>query len=170
MIPFYAFSLVAGNYTMRLYFAENNRVNPNDRVFGVEVNGVTVATQVDIVSQVGVNAVLSVEITNIMVTSLSGLSNDTGILSVSLLRRIGNPKINALEVYNVSYGEYASNTTYSYSWASLAYPETVRRAPLDNLKVACGQGNNVVVSDGDVWVADTLYVTPSAVNSTESRS
>ncbi len=166
LVPFYAFSLAAGNYTLRLYFADNNKVRPRQRMFGLDVNGITLGPLIDIVGRVAPNNVLTIEVTNVIVTPLA---DDMGILSISLLRHIGNPKINALEVYNVSFGEYATNATNPISWVAVAHPETVRKTPVENLKVTCGDSNNVPVTHGDVWVAETNYLSPGAL-ATNTRS
>ncbi|WP_160164070.1 PKD domain-containing protein [Nafulsella turpanensis] len=92
----YAFPVKSGTYQVRLYFAETPYSGgvsaAGERVFDVKVEGQTKVSGLDIYKEAGMNALQKT--VDISVTD--------GKLNIELVRRIGNPQINGIEIVPVA--------------------------------------------------------------------
>lgn len=88
----WSFPVPDGSYTVNLYFVESNFNHPGERVFDVLVEGSTVLSYFDILSETGVNKPLQKTI----VTTVAD-----NYLNIDFLQRKANPIIAAIEIiYN----------------------------------------------------------------------
>ncbi|MFK7848077.1 MAG: malectin domain-containing carbohydrate-binding protein [Rhodothermales bacterium] len=92
LAPFgYAIPLVNGTYTVSLHFAETAFANAGQRVFDVEVEGVTVLDNYDILSQAGAsNTAIEENILNVVVID--------GELNIDFTSIVERAKISGIEI------------------------------------------------------------------------
>jgi hypothetical protein len=89
------YSVPAGNYRVRLKFAELYWTSANQRVFDVQINGVTVDTGVDPFTRAGG-----------IYRAVDGVYNVTvsgSQLAITLVQRSGLPAVNGIEIQSVPY-------------------------------------------------------------------
>ena len=91
----YQLPVANGTYLVNLYFAETDAASQGSglRVFDVDFQGSAVIGSLDIFGTVGANAALVKSVV---------VSVTTGTLSIDFVRVVGNPKIDAIEVREVS--------------------------------------------------------------------
>jgi PKD repeat protein len=91
----YQLPVANGTYLVNLYFAETDAASEGSglRVFDVDFQGLPAIGNLDIYGAVGANAAL-------MKSAVVSVSN--GILTIDFVRVVGNPKIDAIEVREVS--------------------------------------------------------------------
>jgi len=91
----YQLPVVNGTYLVNLYFAETDAASQGTglRVFGVNFQGSPAIGNLDIFGTVGANAAL---------VKSAVVNITTGTLTIDFVRVIGNPKIDAIEVREVS--------------------------------------------------------------------
>jgi PKD repeat protein len=91
----YELPVANGTYFVNLYFAETDAASEGvgQRVFGVDFQGVPAITNLDIYGTVGANTAL---VKGAVVTV------NNGTLTIDFVRGVGNPKIDAIEVREVS--------------------------------------------------------------------
>ena len=96
----YRLPLANGTYLVNLYFAETDAASQGTslRVFNVDLQGSPVIGNLDIFGTVGGNAAL---------VKSAVVSVTTGTLTIDFVRVIGNPKIDAIEVLQVSAHDFA---------------------------------------------------------------
>ena len=91
----YQLPVANGTYLINLYFAETDAASEGSglRVFDVDFQGVQAIANLDIYGTVGANAAL-------IKSAVVSVSN--GALTIDFVRVVGNPKIDAIEVRQVS--------------------------------------------------------------------
>ncbi len=108
----YEITLPNGFYEINLHFAElwSGAFNPGARVFGIDIEGATVAPQIDIFNEVGGNAAL-IKSYNVNLTD--------GELNIDLTKITQNPKISGITILPRSFnpqdaGPGTHTMTYHY--------------------------------------------------------
>ncbi len=91
----WSFPVAPGSYEVRLYFAETIYGNPGQRVADVLVEGALLANDLDVISEVGMNA-------GIVLTDVVAV--DDGAVTVDFVHVVENPMIKAIEVIAQSGG------------------------------------------------------------------
>ena len=106
----YQLPVANGTYLVNLYFAETDAASEGTglRVFDVDFQGAPVIENLDIFAAVGTNAAL-------VKSAVVSVSN--GTLTIDFVRVVGNPKIDAIEVREVSAHDAALPKT---SWKVLS--------------------------------------------------
>jgi hypothetical protein len=95
----YLLAVPNGSYQVKLFFAEHTYASPGQRVFDVSVNGASVASNLDIVNQVGTAAALTL-------TAQASVSNER--LAITFPRiTAGQAMLSALEVKAVAVSDAA---------------------------------------------------------------
>ncbi|MCB9855835.1 MAG: IPT/TIG domain-containing protein [Phycisphaerales bacterium] len=112
----YSFPVDAGTYRVRLHFAEiwNGAANPGVRVFDVQIENTLAFDNVDISSEVGLNAALIKEY-DVQVSD--------GTLNVTFIKQLENPKVSAIEIIQLDVGELNVSPA-SVEWGHVATGET----------------------------------------------
>lgn len=87
----YNLPLVPGNYLVRLHFAELYFTGAGQRIFSVQMEGQSVLSNVDVVSEVGAFTALTKDVP-ILVTD--------GSLDITFSGLVQNPKVNGIEVFD----------------------------------------------------------------------
>jgi chitodextrinase len=85
----YAFTVVNGNYEVKLHFAENYASASGQRVFDVDIEGVRRFDDIDIFAEAGAGMAL-IRSTTVTVTD--------GQINIAFLHQTENPLINAIEI------------------------------------------------------------------------
>ncbi len=85
----YTFPVSNGNYLVRLHFAETYWTQPNRRIMDVEIEGVTVLADYDIIAAVGP---MTADVREFATT----VADDA--LNIEFIHNFENPKINAIEI------------------------------------------------------------------------
>lgn len=85
----YAFEVEEGTYTVRLHFAEIFFANPGERVFGIDINGISVFEGLDIIAEAGANAAL--------VKEFPAMAQE-GKINIGFRNGIENAKISGIEI------------------------------------------------------------------------
>ncbi len=143
----YQLPVANGTYLVNLYFAETDAASQGTglRVFGVNFQGSPAIGNLDIFGTVGANAAL---------VKSAVVSVTTGTLTIDFVRVIGNPKIDAIEVREVSRKDAALP---SASWKV----SSVDSEEWDTLD---GSALNAIDSNGSTfWITQ---ITPDGNNST----
>src|SRR5690606_1630267 len=89
----YTFSVVSGNYQVRLHFAEIYNTGAGQRVFDVKLENALVLDNLDIFAEAGANTALVKEF-NVNVTD--------GAVSIEFARAVSTPKISAIEILPIA--------------------------------------------------------------------
>lgn len=98
----YQFSVPAGNYSVRLKFAEIYFAKPASRVFHIQLNGTTVLQNFDVLAEAGG--------ANLAVDKIFPVNASTGSITVTLVPVTSNPKISAIEILPLATGITVSPT------------------------------------------------------------
>lgn len=91
----YTFDVSNGDYLVRLHFAETYWTVPNRRIMDIEIEGVVVLADYDIVAEVGPNTA--------DIHEFNTTVND-GQLNIEFIHNFENPKINAIEIIRLAVG------------------------------------------------------------------
>jgi hypothetical protein len=85
----YTFDVLPGSYTVRLHFAEIFFQTSGQRVFGVDINGVSAIEGLDVASEAGANTALVKEF---------AAADQEGKITISFRNSVENAKISAIEI------------------------------------------------------------------------
>lgn len=104
----YSFAVPNGSYVVRLHFAETNAtIDPGERVFSVDVQGQRAITNLDVSKDAGGR------FTAIIKTVLVQVSD--GQLTMSFIKQLENPEINAIEIIPGTALRIDSGSTATYT-------------------------------------------------------
>ena len=116
----YSFNVPNGTYQVKLHFAENYSAlfAVGQRVFGVQVEGVTVIPALDVFAEAGARTAL--------IKTLDATVSD-GALNIAFIHNVEDPFVNAIEVYSVT----SAPDTTAPSTPVLAVPTVVSPTQID---------------------------------------
>lgn len=128
----YSFNVPAGDYTVRLHFAEIYDADfvAGTRVFDVAINGTTVAQGLDVFAEAGADVALIKEYT---------ATAADGKIEIAFTNVVGNAKVSAIEVLGAP-APHATTAPY---------------------RINAGSNSDFTDADGNLWESDSHYTNGS---------
>ena len=145
--PGYKFTVPNGIYQVTLKFAETQYTATGQRTFDVKLEGLTYLSRFDILAAAGGR--------NTAIDRTFQVTVNDGVLQIALIKVVGDPKINAIEVRSALSGPAATATATPVTIFT-ATPTATAGASLYLQRLNAGSNSDVTIG-GAIWAADRAF-------------